>query len=124
MNRQPKMKLEKLPVWAQNHIKLLYDNLQDLEKQQNVMFDVPADTAQVKLQYFYGATGTDADSQALPAHQKVVFRPDPDKPQYVEVGIDHQRKAVIIHGGGSGLGLLTIEPQTGNVVAVKLRDRQ
>ncbi len=123
MDKMPKMKLDKLPVWAKNHIELLYANIEYYEKQKNALFDLPPSDTQVTLTYFYGATSKDKDNQPLPRNQTVRFRPDPKADQYVDVGIDHERKAVTVHGGGSGLGLLTIEPQTGNIVAVKFRDR-
>lgn len=123
MDKMPDMRLKKLPMWAQNHIRKLYADIELNEREKNALFAMPASETQVSLRYFYGATGKDTDDQPLPRNQRVRFRPDPRLEQYVDVRIDDQHKSVVIHGGGSGLGYFVIEPQAGNVIAIKMRDR-
>lgn len=122
MNRLTKEQLNKLPKWAQRHIRMLENELENRDKQSHGLFSADPAEVEVELPYFYSADGVNHDHQPLPSRQSVKFylpHPDPRRKNAkadIVVKLDHMRGGILVIGSDP----LGITPNVSNSVNVRI----
>lgn len=115
--------MNKLPKWAQEHIRVLEMRLCKIENEKRQWFETNPDDALVLLPYFHDGNHMESNSdQSLRNSQIVRFYPEgrKDWSQCLDFRLNKDRQCVEVHGGVGGI---SIEPSSGNSCRVYLKGR-